>query len=225
MLNYLIELDKSIFLFFNSPHTLYLDQVMWVITGKIVWIPLILSFVYIFFKKGWKEGLLVTIILVLTVVICDQISSGICKPLFERLRPTHDPEFSHYVTTVNGYLGGKYGFISSHAANAFGLAIVSSLIFKNRLYTISIIVWALLSCYSRMYLGVHYPGDILCGTLVGVATGYLCYIIYKKLHCKFIDKMSIPYEKDKNINIVLSVLYITYIFILFFAPLINFKIK
>ncbi|MBQ3556040.1 MAG: phosphatase PAP2 family protein, partial [Bacteroidales bacterium] len=102
---------------------------MWVITGKIVWIPLVLSFVYIFFKKGWKEGFLVTLMLVLTVAICDQISSGICKPLFERLRPTHDPEFSQYVTTVNGYLGGRYGFISSHAANAFGLAIVSSLIF------------------------------------------------------------------------------------------------
>ena len=74
MLNFLIELDKSLFLFFNSHHTLYFDQVMWVITGKIVWIPLILSFVYIFFKKGWKEGLLVTIMLVLTVAICDQIS-------------------------------------------------------------------------------------------------------------------------------------------------------
>ena len=225
MLNYLIELDKSLFLFFNSHHTIYLDQIMWVITGKIVWIPIILSFVYIFFKKGWKEGLLVTLMLVLTVAICDQISSGICKPLFERLRPTHDPEFSQYVTTVNGYLGGKFGFISSHAANAFGLAIVSSLIFKNRLYTISIIVWALLSCYSRMYLGVHYPGDILCGALVGVASGYFCYKMYQKLHGKFVDKTPIPYTNDKNINIVLSVLYITYIFILVFSPLINFKIK
>ena len=207
MLNYLIELDKSLFLFFNSHHTIYLDQIMWVITGKIVWIPLVLSFVYIFFKKGWKEGLLVTLMLVLTVAICDQISSGICKPLFERLRPTHDPEFSQYVTTVNGYLGGRYGFISSHAANAFGLA------------------WALLSCYSRIYLGVHYPGDILCGAIVGVLSGYLCYIIYKKMHNKFINKTPIPYTKDRNINIALSVLYITYVFVLFFAPLINFKIK
>ena len=225
MIEYLIELDKTIFLYFNSFHTLYLDQFFWIITGKIIWIPLILSLLYVFFKQGWREAVLIILMLGLTVLLCDQISSGICKPLFERFRPTHDPEFSQYVTTVNGYLGGMYGFISSHAANTFGVAMFLILIFKRRLFSISIIVWALLSSYSRLYLGVHYPGDIICGALVGLAIGYIIYRIYQNLHFKIFCKVPVPYKKDKNINIVISVLYITYIFILVFAPLINFKIK
>ena len=225
MIDSLIELDKTIFLVFNSHHSLYFDQVMWVITGKMIWIPLILSFIYVFFKQGWKEALLAVLMVALTVLLCDQISSGICKPLFERFRPTHDPEFSQYVTIVNGYLGGMYGFISSHAANAFGVAVFTSLIFRNRLFTVSVIIWAMLSCYSRLYLGVHYPGDIMFGALAGALSGYVCYKIYQKLHEKIFSGKANPYKKAKNINVVISVLYITYIFVLIFAPLINFKIK
>ena len=97
MLESLIELDKAIFLVFNSHHTLYFDQVMWVITGKMIWLPLMLSFIYVFFRKDWKEGIFAVLMVALTVLLCDQISSGICKPLFERFRPTHDPEFSQFV--------------------------------------------------------------------------------------------------------------------------------
>ena len=225
MIEYLIELDKSIFLYFNSFHTLYLDQFFWIITGKIIWIPLMLSLLYVFFKQGWREAALVVLMLGLAVLLCDQISSGICKPLFERFRPTHDPEFSQYVTTVNGYKGGMYGFISSHAANAFGIATFLTLIFKRKLFSISIIVWALLSSYSRLYLGVHYPGDILFGALVGVAIGYIIYKMYQNFHSKMFCQLPTPYKKNKNINIVISVLYITYVFVLVFSPLINFKIK
>lgn len=225
MMQSLIELDKTIFLIFNSHHTLYFDQVMWIITGKIIWVPLILSFIYIFFKQDWKEGLLAVFMVAITVLLCDQISSGICKPLFERLRPTHDPEFSQYVTVVNGYLGGRYGFISSHAANAFGVAVFSTLLFRNKLFSISVIIWALISCYSRLYLGVHYPGDILFGAFAGSISGYVCYKIYQELHNKIIASTPIPYKKDKNTNIIICVLYITYLVVLIFAPLINFKIK
>ena len=225
MIDSLIELDKAIFLVFNSHHTLYFDQVMWVITGKMIWIPLILSFIYVFFKQGWKEALLAVLMVALTVLLCDQISSGICKPLFERFRPTHDPEFSQYVTSVNGYLGGMYGFISSHAANAFGVAVFTSLIFRNRLFTVSVLIWAMLSCYSRLYLGVHYPGDIIFGALVGALSGYVCYKIYQKLHEKIFSGKANTYKKAKNINVIISVLYITYMLVLIFAPLINFKIK
>lgn len=225
MLESLIEIDKNIFLFFNSHHTLYLDQVMWVFTGKIIWIPLIISLLYVFFKSNWKEALLVISLLIITIVLCDQISSGIFKPLFERFRPSRDPDFSQYVTTVNGYLGGRYGFVSSHAANTFGIAIFTILLFRNKIFSISIILWALLSCYTRLYLGVHYPGDIIFGALIGALTGYACYKIYQILHKKFFGENLNPYSNNRNINISLYVLYATYILVFIFAPLINFKIK
>ena len=180
----LIDADKALLLFFNGYHTPYLDYVFWVITGKFIWIPLILSFVYLFFTKGWREASLVILMVALTVILCDQLSSGLCKPLFARLRPSQDPEFSQFVTIVNNYRGGLYGFISGHAANSFGIGVFSIMLFRNRIYTVSVLIWASLSCYSRMYLGVHYPGDILFGAIGGALIGYLTYIIYERLHTR-----------------------------------------
>lgn len=220
----LIEADKALLLFFNGYHTPYLDQVFWVITGKFIWIPLILSFVYLFFTKGWKEATLVILMVALTVILCDQLSSGICKPLFARLRPSQDPEFSPLVTIVNNYRGGLYGFISGHAANSFGIGVFSILLFKNRFYTVSVLIWASLSCYSRMYLGVHYPGDILFGALGGALTGYVTYIIYDRLHQRLF-KTPNQYAGIKAVNVPLTIMYATYAAILMFAPLINFRIR
>ncbi|MEG1573789.1 MAG: phosphatase PAP2 family protein [Bacteroidales bacterium] len=221
----LIEADRSLLLFFNSFHTTYLDQVFWIITGKIIWIPLILSFVWLFFRKGLKEATLVILMLALTVILCDQLSSTICKPLFCRLRPSQDPYFSQFVNIVCGYRGGRYGFISGHAANSFGIALFSILLFKNKFFTFSVILWALLSCYSRMYLGVHYPGDILFGAIAGAGTGCLIYFIYKKLHKKLFKTCLLPYGGDKNIKIPLIILYATYLLILTLAPVIDFRIR
>lgn len=220
----LIDADKALLLFFNGYHTPYLDYVFWVITGKFIWIPLILSFVYLFFTKGWREASLVILMVALTVILCDQLSSGLCKPLFARLRPSQDPEFSQFVTIVNNYRGGLYGFISGHAANSFGIGVFSIMLFRNRIYTVSVLIWASLSCYSRMYLGVHYPGDILFGAIGGALIGYLTYIIYERLHTR-IFKTPNQYAGIKAVNIPLAVMYATYVFILIFAPLINFRIR
>lgn len=98
----LIELDKQILLFFNQHHSLYWDQVMWVYTGKFIWIPLILSFVWVYFRQNWKDAFWAILIMVLVVTVCDQFASTICKPYFARFRPAQDPDFSQYVTIANG---------------------------------------------------------------------------------------------------------------------------
>ena len=126
MLEELIKIDQQILLLFNRYHTVYWDQVMWVYTGKYIWIPLILSFVWVYFRKNWKDALWTILMMILVVTVCDQFASTICKPYFARFRPAQDPDFSQFVTIANGYRGGKFGFISSHAANAAGLVTFTS---------------------------------------------------------------------------------------------------
>jgi len=107
--------------------------------------------------------------------VCDQVASSFFKPLFERFRPTHHPDFKEMVDIVNGYRGGRYGFISSHATNSFGLAVFISLLFRHRRVTISVVCWALLNSYTRIYLGVHFISDILAGIIVGTILAFLLY--------------------------------------------------
>lgn len=112
ILQQLIEWDKELLLFLNSMHTPFGDKFMWVYTGKYTWIPLILSLLFVLFRKNWKEALLVCVALAITITCCDQFASTLCKPYFARLRPARDPELSEFVQIVNGYRGGRYGFIS-----------------------------------------------------------------------------------------------------------------
>ena len=162
--------------------------------------------------------LVLLLMVALVIVLTDGITSTICKPLFARFRPTHDPDIMYMVDVVNGYRAYKYGFMSSHAANSFGLAMFVMLLVKNRLLSISLIAWALINCYSRIYLGVHYPGDIICGILVGILSGLVVYRLYDYIR----DKMrsgnrgwiSDNYTKSgysvSDIHFMLMVLYATY---------------
>lgn len=134
VLQQLIEWDKSVFLTLNNVHTPFWDIFMWIYTDKLTWIPLILSLLFVLFRKNWKEALLVCVAIALTITLCDQFASTLCKPYFARFRPAQDPDFSPFVQIVNGYRGGRYGFISSHAANSFGAVVLLSLIFRNRLF-------------------------------------------------------------------------------------------
>ena len=118
----------------------------------------------------------------LLIVVTDQFSSSFCKPFFHRFRPTHDPDIMYMVDMVNGYRGGWYGFFSSHASNTFGLALFLSLLFRNWRSTLVLLCWASLSSYSRIYLGVHYPGDILCGALLGAVGAWLTIRLLRRRH-------------------------------------------
>ncbi len=214
VLQQLIEWDKSVFLTLNNVHTPFWDIFMWIYTDKLTWIPLILSLLFVLFRKNWKEALLVCVAIALTITLCDQFASTLCKPYFARFRPAQDPDFSPFVQIVNGYRGGRYGFISSHAANSFGAVVLLSLIFRNRLFTITAILWAIINCYSRIYLGVHYPGDILCGTIAGIIIAYIIYMMWKKsrnllLKKKILIDEQSPYQEDSDIKIATAVIYLS----------------
>lgn len=173
MLEYLNELDTTVLLAINGWNSTFQDCFWWMMTAKWASVLMALALLWILLRQNNRHALLVLVMLVLAVLLADQVSSGLIKHLVERLRPTHDPQLESAVHVINGYRGGLYGFVSSHAANSFAVATLLSFVMRHRLAAVTLFAWALLQCYSRMYLGVHYPGDILGGILVGLLVGWL----------------------------------------------------
>ena len=171
------HLDQQALLFLNSLNSPFFDQVMYAISGKIIWIPLYLAILIYLGIKYKRKFLIIVLFIILAATLADQISVLI-KNLVERLRPCHEPELQGLVHLVKGECGGMYSFVSSHATNSFNVALISLLLIKKRWFTISIILWALVVGYSRIYLGVHYPGDVICGSILGALIGWGIYSLY-----------------------------------------------
>lgn len=182
----ILPLERDLFFALNGSDSVFLDNIMWTVTGRFIWGPLLLFMLFLFFyKTPLRESLLVVFIFVLLFTACDQVASSFFKPVFERFRPTHHPDFMDMVDIVNGYRGGRFGFISSHATNSFGLAVFLSLLFKNRWLTLSVLLWALVNSYSRIYLGVHFISDIVAGMIVGSLLAFLLYKLYQWIRYRF----------------------------------------
>ncbi|MDF2436895.1 MAG: bcrC [Bacteroidota bacterium] len=173
------EIDTQLFLFLNSHHNMFFDTLMYWMSYKFFWIPLYAFFLFLVWKHFNKRTWLVAIAAALVIVMSDQISVHAFKDVFLRYRPCHNLLIQSQVH-VNGSCGGTYGFISSHAANCFALAMFLSLLFYNRIkyFGISVFIWAAIVSYSRIYNGVHYPADIAGGAIVGMGIGAVVYKLF-----------------------------------------------
>ena len=179
------QLDTHLFLYLNSIHFDWLDPIMGLITRRDTWFPAYLILVIWLIARNRKDAVFQIIAIILAVVLADQMCSSILKPWVARLRPCHEPALQGLVHIVNE-CGGQFGFCSSHAANGFALATTIYLFFGRSIYTISLFVWAIIISYSRIYVGVHYPLDLLFGALFGSTFAYLSFISISLLKRRFV---------------------------------------
>ncbi len=182
----IVEADQNLFFFLNSRHFDWLDQFMFWFSSDWFWLPLYAFFIYLLIKRYQRKSWLPIAFIFAGVIMSDQIS-GVIKKSVQRPRPTHDQTLLREIHTVNSYEGGQYGFVSSHAANTFCIAtmLISFLYFRTFASAL-IILWALLVSYSRIYLGVHFPADILGGALLGIIVAISLIIIKKRVEKRLI---------------------------------------
>lgn len=194
MLERLIHIDTEILLAINACHAPWADTLMWIISAKTTWIPLYLLLIVLLVYRyrqpapttvKWLQKVPACVVMILTIVaavgLADFIASGILKDWVARPRPSRVPELEGVLHLVNDYKSGRYGFVSSHAANTMACGLLFSLIWRKKITTISLMLWVAANCYSRMYLGVHYPLDILGGLIVGALVAIGAYALLRNL--------------------------------------------
>ena len=196
-MDYLIHIDQQWLLAINGWHSEWADILMWYISKSTTWLPLYALLVGLIVyrfgilspslcREGRRGSSLLRVLIILAgfavaVGVSDFVSSGIIKPWVCRLRPTHEPALAGMLHLVNGYTGGLYGFVSSHAANTMACALLFALLYRNKYATVGLMLWVALNCYSRMYLGVHYPADIIGGLAIGAMVATLTYGMVRRL--------------------------------------------
>lgn len=195
------KLDQDLFLILNAIHSPWWDKFMVLVSAKLTWVPLY-AFILVLLGIKYRRTLLLIIpIVILLVTASDQLSVHAFKEVFQRLRPCHEPALAGLVHTVNDKCGGMYGFVSSHAANSFAVAVFSLGLLKKKWFTVLILFWAALVSYSRIYLGVHYPGDIIGGAILGILLAYGFLTMFRLLDERVVNNSNFfrP-EKKENVD-------------------------
>ena len=185
-MNHIRSFDSDLFLFLNGLHADWMDPVMIAITQMWAWFPLYILLIYWTAKQYGKRCWWVFAAVCIVVLCSDQLSSHVCKPFFQRLRPCYDAELEGLIHLPAGLAGGRYGFTSSHAANTFALAAFLTPVLDNYRpwAAMTLYFWAFVSSYTRIYIGFHYPGDILCGAVLGMAVGLALWKLFQFLVVK-----------------------------------------
>lgn len=183
MIEVLEDLDRQLLLAVNGSGSLYLDRVVVTLTHAATWIPLYLALFYMVLKNNdnFRRLLLVLGGVAMCYLLAGAVDDGIVKPMVARWRPTHDPQIGMLVDIVDGYRGGRYGFFSAHASNTMCIATFFCWLARSRRLSVTLVTWSLINCWTRMYLGVHFPGDILVGVLWGICVGTGVYFLYRRL--------------------------------------------
>ena len=221
MLEKELQFERDFFFFLNGNNSALWDNFFYIYTNKWTWVIFYICFLLVFFKKNsWKEIVCVLTAILLLFFLTEQISSGFFKPFFHRFRPTHHPDFMYQVKTVFNYRGGLYGFISSHAANSFGFATFCALIFRNKLFTFTIMLFATLNAYSRIYIGVHFISDVIVGAIIGMILAISMYLLYNFVRRRWIyienSELKKPFLSVKESNFLCIIYYLYLLIMLIF---------
>lgn len=180
---WLSDIDARLLLIVNGAHSPFFDSVMWCISGRWIWVPFYAVLAYLLFRRmSWKRASICLVTIGLIILAADQTCATLIRPEIGRLRPANlNNPLSSFVHVVSGYRGGRYGFPSCHAANTFALAVFMSLVIRHKWFTVMMFSWAFIVSYSRMYLGVHYFGDLFCGATIGSLFAVLFYYLQNYL--------------------------------------------
>ena len=223
-MNDLSSFDQQVTLALNGSHSLLLDNAAMIETTTIAYLLPMLCLFYIIFKnKSRKESLIIFLTIAVMLFVADRICSGYVKPTVARWRPARDPEIMYLVDTVLNYRGGRFGFFSGHSCNSFCVATFLALLFRSWRMTLTLFFFAALHAFNRVYLGVHYLGDITVGFFVGLLIGIIFYLIYNRIQIRFQSTRLISEQftssgfLHSDIDIFLTVVFLNYILILLFS--------
>lgn len=216
------DMDMQVLSLFNGSDNIMLDQMVQILTSGLTWIPLYVMLFFVVMRNNETMGQIALVVgsAIFCVLFADGLVDGIIKQLAERWRPSNDPTFKYMVQVVDDIRPKGYSFCSAHAANTMSLAVFFSLLIRSKMLTITLVIWSLINCWTRLYLGVHYPSDILCGMIIGIIVGILVYLLYYMIYLRISPKInyisnqytSTGYDHD-DIDKAMVILMLTLVYV------------
>lgn len=218
------QLDHTLTLLINGSDSIFWDNVMYTVTNTFSWSMVIVALLVIIFKNNSiKNTLIILLTIALLIFVADRICSGLVKSMVARWRPAQDPQLMYMVDVVRGYRGGRFGFFSGHACNTMCMAVFLSMLFRSAKVTLVLIFWSLTTTFTRLYLGVHYLGDVCVGWCVGVILGLLFYYLMRRFQ-RGDDRRSYISEQftstgylKSDMDSFLTIIFFNYVCVIIFA--------